>query len=239
MSDDPDSFLECLAKLLPPAESCGVNRYDSIRQSIESLHSSGLRLIVLLDDFHFPSSSSPSYAQWRTTTTSLLELLNLCVAKEVQESSFFNIFTNMHIGMLARADAVSLFMRVTGAGEEFAKRVAGWCGGSPYILKKAGAMFASGRFEDSVSDRDIESMLFYEIVPYFGQVVSFLAPEAFKSLLAVIRGKAPAQAEKHHLSSLVKQGFLIEGRKISRGASRTEIPHWLRESGGAQGGGAK
>jgi serine/threonine-protein kinase len=224
MTDDPDSFLGSLSKRLAPGAAGGSNRYETIRKGIEDLHAGGKRVIVFLDDFHFITSNDRFPLEFFSflrsmannynlayVTTSLLELQKLCVAKDVQESPFFNIFTNMHLGMLSREDATALFVRVTGTGEAPAGRVAAWCGGSPYLLKKAGARLAQGKSSDRLSDADLEKILLPEVTPYFEEVVSLLPPEAFKPLQAVMRGKAPSQSDEHQLSSLVKQGFLVEG----------------------------
>lgn len=223
MTDDPDSFLAGFTKQLPAGAAGGSNLYEGIRKGIEDLHAAGKRLIVFLDDFHFITSnlrfpleffsflrSMANNYNLAYATTSLLELQKLCVAKDVQESPFFNIFTNMHLGMLSHKDAVSLFIRVTGTGEDLAGRVAAWCGGSPYLLKKAGARLAVGKILDSMTETDFEKILFPEIAPYFEEVVSFLSTEAFKPLQAVMRGKVPSPSEVYQLSTLVKQGFLVE-----------------------------
>jgi len=240
MTDDPDSFLRSFAEGIPLNASTGSNRYEGIRKGIEDLHASGRRLIVFLDDFHFITSNERFPLEFFSflrsmannynlayVTTSFLELQKLCVAKEVQESPFFNIFTNMHLGMLSYEDAKILYIRLTGSGEELAARLAAWCGGSPYLLKKTGAALAQGKLPEQVTEADLEQALFPEIAAYFEEVVSSLPPEAFKPLQAVMRGKAPSPSEEHHLSALVKQGFLVEtGNALS--CSSPAFAHFLR-----------
>ena len=223
MTDDPDSFLGSFAQGLPPGARGSADGYQGIRRRIEDLHADGRRLVVLLDDFHYITRNDRFPLEFFSflrsmannynlafVTTSLLELQKLCVAKEVQESPFFNIFTNMHIGMLSQRDAASLFMRITGTDQEMAARVAAWCGGSCYLLKKAGAWLEQQNDPDSARRADFEKALFPAMAPYFEEVLSLLPPEAFKPLHAVMREKVPSQSEQHHLSSLVKQGFLVE-----------------------------
>ncbi len=224
MTDKPDSFLDHLSKGLPSGTAGGENYYEEFHKRIESLHLSGQRLIVFLDDFHFITSNDHFQLEFFSflrsmannynlayVTTSLLELQKLCVAKEIQESPFFNIFTNMHIGMLSHEDAVTLFKQVTGAGDNLAERVVKWCGRSPYLLKKTGALLATEKAPDTFTDKEFEKIFFPVVATYFEHVVSFLSPEAFKPLQAVTRGKAPSPLKEYQLSTLVKQGFLIKG----------------------------
>jgi len=218
----PESFLAGLEGLLP-ASAGGANHYESIRKSIEELHAAGRRLVVLLDDFHFITSNERFPLEFFSflrsmannynlayVTTSFLELQKLCVIKDVQESPFFNIFTNMHLGMLSNDEAKLLFVRATGMGDELAGRVAAWCGSSPFLLKKAGARLAREKAPDALPEANLERILFPEAAPYFEEVISLLPPEALKPLQSIARGKSPDPSEIHHLSSLVKQGFLVE-----------------------------
>jgi hypothetical protein len=82
-------------------------------------------------------------------------------------------------------------------------------------LKKAGARLEKVN-PAPAREADLEKILFPEVRPYFEEVVSLVSPDAFRPLLAVMKGKIPSPSEQHHLSSLVKQGFLVEeGEKVS------------------------
>jgi hypothetical protein len=146
-------------------------------------------------------------------TTSILELQKLCAVKDVQESPFFNIFTNLHLGMLLPEDARALFTRVTGLGEELAERVTSWCGGSPYLLKKAGERLASENAPECLDDPGLERILYPIAEPYFEEIMGLLLPEAYKPLLAISKGRVPELSSAHYLDSLLKQGFLVERRE--------------------------
>jgi len=224
MTDEPDSFLTRFIEELPRGTAAGESYYEEFHKRIESLHLSDQRLIVFLDDFHFITSNDHFPLEFFSflrsmannynlayVTTSLLELQKLCVAKEVQESPFFNIFTNMHIGMLSHEDAVLLFLRVSRADESRARAVVKWCGGSPYLLKKVAALLETEKTANTFTDKEFEKLFFPVFEPYFKDVVSLLPPEAFKPLQAVSQGKAPSPSDEYQLSSLVKQGFLLEG----------------------------
>jgi hypothetical protein len=222
-SGDPVSFLSELAKLLPGFTDGSANKYESVRKTVDALHAAGKRVVVLLDDFHlitqnehfpleffsFLRSMANNY-NLAYLTTSFLALQKLCVAKDVQESPFFNIFTNLSLGMLATEEARELFTRVSGMEQGAAARIAAWCGNSPYVLKKAAVRLGREKNPESVSETELERILLPETASYFLDVISMLPPEALKPLQSVAKRKNPDPSDVHHLNPLVKQGFLSE-----------------------------
>jgi hypothetical protein len=226
---DPGAFLAALLALLPACDGDRGNRYEAVRGRIDSLHAAGRRVIVFLDDFHFITTnplfpleffsflrSMANNYNLAYVTTSILELQKLCAVKDVQESPFFNIFTNLHLGMLSTEDARTLFLRLTSLGEVLADRVTGWCGGSPYLIKCAAARLLQERSPETLDVDGLEHILPPVVEPYFAQIVAPLPPSAYKPLLAVSKGKAPDPSNVHYLDPLIKQGFLVEeGEGIS------------------------
>jgi len=229
--DDPDSFLSCFSERLGVVVPPGTNRYEELRGKIEELHGSGMKLVALLDDFHFVTTNEHFPLEFFSflrsmannynvayVTTSILELQRLCSAKEVQESPFFNIFTNMHLGMLSPDDAQSLLAGSSKCGAPQAARLAAWCGGSPFILKVAASRVEEGALGESNGDAEYDTILSPSLVPYFSQVLSFLPPQAARPLGAISRGKSPNESESYHLAPLIKQGFLrenVEGIEVA------------------------
>jgi hypothetical protein len=218
---DPDAFLKALLAPLPRAGAGAGNRYEVARAVIEGLHGEGRRVIVLLDDFHLVTGSERFPLEFFSflrsmannynlayVTTSILELQKLCVVKDVQESPFFNIFTNLHLGMLSPADAAALLAARAGVDPGDAARIVAWTGGSPWLILRAAD--ALGRAGTGVpkDEAGIERLLRDDAFALYEEVVGLLPPGALRPLQAVAKGKQPDPAEAHHLVPLVKQGFL-------------------------------
>jgi hypothetical protein len=218
----PDEFIKDLHRSLATTRESAANGYEALRHRIDELHSAGTRIVVFMDDFHAITSNKAYPLEFFSflrslannfdlayVTTSFLELQKLCVIKDVEESPFFNIFTNLSLGMLSPDDAMTLALQCTATGEADARRLAGWCGGAPYVIRKAAAALEGGSAA-SLSDKEMDLRLLPSVAPYFTRVLSLLPASAAKALQAVARGKNPAAHEIHLLSSLVKQGFLVE-----------------------------
>jgi len=219
-----EDFFGTLADRLGMRLAARSDPYEGIRLRIEELHGMGRRIIILLDDFHHVTGNDDFPVEFFSflrsmannynlayVTTSLLELQTLCVAKEVQESPFFNIFTNMHLGMLTVPEATALLVHAADCDAGLASFLATWCGGSPYLVRKTAAAVVSGQLAAGSSEAELATILLPGFAPHFEEVLAMLPAEAFRPLQAVSRGKAPNQADEHRLGPLVKQGFLVEG----------------------------
>jgi hypothetical protein len=219
---DPERFLAALLAGITAGPTEGGNRYDAVRRAVEALHGSGRRLIVLLDDFHLVTGSERFPLEFFSflrsmannfnlayVTTSILELQKLCAAKDVQESPFFNIFTNLHLGMLSPGEAAGIVASLAGVERTAASRVAAWLGGSPYLARRA-AMRIAAAGSVPADEAGLERLLYPEAAPYFEEVAALLPPAALRPLQAIGRGRQPNAAEAHHVAPLVKQGLLEE-----------------------------
>ncbi len=231
MSRSPEAFLAGVRALLTPAAKAGAgasagsgaNGYDALRASIDGMHASGRRLILLLDDFHLITSNHAFPLEFFSflrsmannynlayVTTSFLELQKLCAIKDVQESPFFNIFTNLSLGMLTHEEGSTLLVMLTGWTVERSRAVVGWCGSSPYLLKRAAARLVREKEPAALDNAALERIVLPELSPYLQEVVALLTPGAARPLQAIAKGKSPDPSEEHYLSPLVKQGFLAE-----------------------------
>ncbi len=220
---DPERFLDVLRGALGADEGGGGNRYDAVRRAVERAHAGGRRLVVLLDDFHLVTGSGRFPLEFFSflrsmannfnlayVTTSFLELQKLCAARDVQESPFFNIFTNLHLGALAPAEAAGLVASQAGIDAGAAARVAAWLGGSPYLARRAAAAIAGTGGGVPADEAGLERLLYPEAAPYFEEVAALLPPAALRPLQSLARGRQPDVADTHHLAPLVKQGLLAE-----------------------------
>ncbi len=214
---DAEGFLSGACALLSAAPGAG-NPYTALQKAVEGRHARGELLVLLLDDFHLITGSPKFPLKFFSflrslannynlayLTTSFLELQKLCVVKDIEESPFFNIFTNLSLGPLAAEEGRQLLAALSGRSGEEVRELAAWCGSYPYVLKLAARELASG-----ADAADPEKTLLPVLAPYFERIVSILPPDALGPLKSVARGKAPDPREAHLLRPLAKQGFLVE-----------------------------
>ncbi|MEJ2663281.1 MAG: ATP-binding protein, partial [Spirochaetia bacterium] len=217
---DADGFLADVYRQLTGGDAKGQNWYTVIQKYVEETHNSGKKLIFLLDDFHYITRNQNFPLEFFSflrslannynlayVTTSYLELQKLCIAKDIEESPFFNIFTNLALGMLSSQTALELCRDLTGWEEAQAGELVRWCGPLPYALKIAVKKINSSA---SPSPDGFEKLLLPELKGYFEEILSILPKDAFKPLRELAKGKSPDPRDIHLLQPLIRQNFLTE-----------------------------
>jgi hypothetical protein len=221
---DSESFVRGVHHLLADgADSEAANYYNCLQNIVETYHGQGRKIIFLLDDFHLITSNSNFPLEFFSflrslannynlayVTSSFLELQKLCVIKDIEESPFFNIFTNLSLGPLSFQEGVELLERLTCDRSTALEQIVSWCGGFPYILKTAARALTENR---GGANGPPEKSLPPVLAPYFEKVLSILPAEALNPLKSIARDKSPDPREAHVLRPLIKQGFLRETEK--------------------------
>ena len=95
--------------------------YDLFKKIVERLTQNQKKIILFFDDFHLTTQNESFPLEFFSflrslannynmayVTTSYLDLQQLCVSKEVEESPFFNIFTNLSLKPLEELEAFQL-----------------------------------------------------------------------------------------------------------------------------------
>ncbi|RPJ05452.1 MAG: hypothetical protein EHM28_12095 [Spirochaetaceae bacterium] len=190
-----------------------------LQRKVEEMHSSGKKLVFLFDDFHKITSNKKFPLEFFSflrslannynlayVTSSFLELQKLCVAKDIEESPFFNIFTNISLGLLARLEAVSLLSRLSGWDEKKSGDVVDWCGPSPYLVKLVAKSCQAGARPDD----NYEKQFLPLFQDYFTHIMAVVPREAFKALKELVKGRQPDVSEAHLVRPLVRHRFLDE-----------------------------
>jgi hypothetical protein len=215
-----ENFLHSVYTQLNQDPNQDINLYNLMQKYVEDCHNTGKRLIFLLDDFHyitrnqnfplvffsFLRSLANNY-NLAYVTTSYLELQRLCVVKDIEESPFFNIFTNLALGLLSTEEGISLCEDLINCSREQAERLVKWCGPLAYVLKIAALKKDTLKL---FNDQEFEKILLPELLSYFEEIVSILPKDAFKPLKELAKDKEPNPKDIHHLQPLIRQSFLVD-----------------------------
>lgn len=209
-----DRFIEILVNALsqkaniPVDDSIGY--YDWIKKVAETLTSKNIKIIIFLDDFNmitqnenfpleffsFMRSIANNY-NVAYVTTSYHDLQKLCVSKDVEESPFFNIFTNMTLRAISDENARDLIKReIYDISDDQIKLLIKYAGRFPYqlkiacsTLKKLSASDANGNTEETFRNAFYDS-----IKGYFDTLFSRFDMEHQKILKRFMAtGKVPDQ----------------------------------------------
>jgi hypothetical protein len=216
---DAAGFLGALNDRLGAAREKGETEYNRLQRTVEELHRGGVNLVCFFDDFHFVTRNTNFPLEFFSflrslannfnlayVTSSYLELQKLCVAKDIEESPFFNIFTNIALGLLAPDEARALLAALTGWAEADAGRVAAWAGPLPYVLQLAARACPDGPPADGEREKTIMPLL----KEYFAAILAILPRQAFKPLKDMVKGRAADPRDSHFLKPLARHHFLLD-----------------------------
>ena len=223
--DSPTALLMSLARQFSNASPRENYTYDDFRELLEDFFKDDGKIILLMDDFHLITGSSAFplefFSFFRSmannfniayVTSSLLELQQLCAVKDVEESPFFNIFTNITLTPLDIEDGCTLLTLLTGWEPAEAKAVVEWSGGIPYTAE----LIAAVKDEHPPAQEKTLSARYGPVLhDYFRDIVSMLKKEAYDPLRRVAKQRPVDPSRSYLVRYLVKQGFLnSSGKKL-------------------------
>jgi len=214
-----ETFIGRLARMVSEQEPASGEGYPALQRAVEEAHQAGRSLVCILDDFHFitrsPNFPLEFFSFLRSlannfnlayVTSSFLELQKLCVAKDIEESPFFNIFTNVSLGLLGRADAEALLAGLTGWDGTTVSAVVGWAGPHPYLLK----LIAREAGTEPPPPGAFAALFLPLFKEYFSLILALLPRDAWKPLKELGKGKQVDMRDVHYLKPLIRHRFLTE-----------------------------
>ena len=187
-----DQFVDILIREVSQKSNiptdASISHYDWFKKVAEALTHEHRKMIIFLDDFNiitqnenfpleffsFLRSMANNY-NVAYVTTSYHDLQKLCVSKDVEESPFFNIFTNMTLRAITEENVQKLIeMYCPGISKEKSDILIKYAGRFPFQLKVACNTLAKmptndtgNNFEESFSNN-----FYTEIKSYFELLVS-------------------------------------------------------------------
>jgi len=201
---------------------------DQLGEVVAELDGEGKRIVILMDEFEvitrnkrfdesffaFLRSLANSY-KVAYVTSSCEDLQEMCHNKDIADSPFFNIFSNLPLRPFERAEARELITvpseRAGVPLEAYADRILEVAGCFPLFLQVAGAGAFDCCIDNDSSDPDWERItrLFREEAdPYFRSVWLRFDESSRENMIQIARGKSPEK--KYVNTKLRRRGYLVE-----------------------------
>ena len=198
----------------------GSNEYNLFQEFIHLCMEEKKKVILILDDFHlitsnpvfpleffsFLRSMANSY-NVAYITTSRLELQKLCYIKDVEESPFFNIFSNYNLKLLTEnhiRQPVSEVLEKLGIGNIGQEVLWRNAAHHPYILQVVGSLLLKHKAEE------VEAIAQERLTDYFNQLWNGLNNPEKKALKTLTMGYSLPAPMKHIIRELCKRSVLRE-----------------------------
>jgi hypothetical protein len=224
--------------------------YEGLKEIVQTFQDAGLKLIFLWDEFECvtrnPHIGPEFYAYFRALannfnvayiTTSSAQLQNLCHTKEIADSPFFNIFTNLHLGPFNVEEAKKLIAEPSArAGKplaqhgEFVLEIAGCF---PFFIQIACSALFSLNSREKVDYKKVREDFMEEAGPHFQEFWDRFDESQQVVVSALAWGRKPPREHALAIKNLAQAGFVLNGKLFStlfaefvREKIRSHRPWW-------------
>lgn len=248
---DSTGFIRLLLSGLPAECRGGQSANDSpsftdLEVAAANLDSQGRRLLVLMDEFERITNNDAFeqvfFSNLRSlanlynvayVTSSYAELQDLCHTREISDSPFFNIFSNLPLGPFRPETAAELVRdpseRQGTPLERHTDRLVALAGLRPMNLQIACSCLFDAVQGDAADEVDWDEVIRNfreEILPHYEFVWKRLSDSERETLTRLASGKAVARQQEHLCGDLRKRGLITSegsGTRIESEAFRDFI----------------
>lgn len=216
--------------------------YEGLKEVVHAFQDAGLKLIFLWDEFECvtrnPKVGPEFYAYFRALannfnvaylTTSSAQLQSLCHTKEIADSPFFNIFTNLHLGPFKLEEAKQLIAEPSArAGKPLAEHtdfVLELAGQFPIFIQMVCAALFSGDTHEKSAFKKMKEAFWEEAEPHFQEYWEKFEESEKAVVAALARNKKPPREHAFAMKDLAQAGFVLNGKLFS-----TVFAEFVRET---------
>jgi serine/threonine protein kinase/AAA+ ATPase superfamily predicted ATPase len=225
-----EAVYECLIKEFNGGLELNVPPdYNGFTKVVGTLDTKGLKLILIFDEFEVITKSTDFNTEFYSYARSIANNFNLsyivssgrnlqtlCHSKEISDSPFFNIFSNLTLTQFAEEEAVELITRpAERSGISMTNHIPlilDMGGYYPFFLQMVCAAFFE-HLKDSpqIGKSEIEQIreeIFDEAKVHFQQIWDICDEDQRKVLLQLCKGPQIDESREFILKNLIKSGYV-------------------------------
>ena len=203
--------------------------YNGFKKVVGTLDSKGLKLILIFDEFEVITKSTDFNTEFYSYARSIANNFNLsyivssgrnlqtlCHSKEISDSPFFNIFSNLTLTQFSEEEAVDLItMPAEKSGISMTNHVPlilDMGGYYPFFLQMVCAAFFEHLKEGTpIGKKEIEQIheeVFDEAKVHFQQIWDICDQDQREVLLLLCKGPQVNKSQEFILKNLIKAGYV-------------------------------
>ncbi|HUU28217.1 MAG TPA: protein kinase [archaeon] len=206
--------------------------YDGFKKVCEKLDTQNMKLVLLFDEFESITKNKnfdPEFFAFLRSiannynvayvTSSLKNLQELCHNKEISDSPFFNIFSNLNLTAFSENEAllfVSEPSRIFGHPlEEHFDTVVDLAGYFPFYMAIACSILFDFDFNQVNPHKtifeNVEELFLDEAQMHFQFILNSITEDDKKTCRKIVTHKPLIDIDKYAIKDLFKRGYLIPG----------------------------
>jgi len=208
--------------------------YEGFKKIVSTFDAQGLKLIMLFDEFELITKNKNFGSEFYSFCRSIANNYNvayivasgrnlqtLCHSKEISDSPFFNIFSNLTLGQFNHNEAVELVTRPTqGTGQtltnhiDFIIDIAGYY---PFFIQMACASLYEKEKEGHMNQRQlmeaVKEDFLDEAKVHFQQIWETSDSDQKEVILDLCENKKIPPSRNYIVKTLEKAGYVKAGKK--------------------------
>lgn len=212
--------------------------YEGLKAVVSKIQDRGWKLILLFDEFDSitqnPNFDMEFFAFLRALAnlydvayvmSSGRHLQDLCHTKDIADSPFFNIFSNLFLPPFSQSEAQKLIREPSQAAgyslQSVEDQIISLAGYFPFFIQIACSAFFEYAMENPVPPQDapvqeIQELFLEEASDHFGYIWDHSTPDQKEVLQEIAEDKKPHTSQQYLLRDLQRQGYIIMEKGIPR-----------------------
>ncbi|MBM3236612.1 hypothetical protein FJZ31_09975 [Candidatus Poribacteria bacterium] len=205
--------------------------YEGLKEVMARIQQKELKLILLFDEFDCITQNENFGMEFFAFLRALANRYNVayvvssgrrlqefCHTKEIADSPFFNIFSNLFLYPFSREEALTLIGEPSKAAgyrlDSIADSIISMAGYFPFFLQIACSAFFEYALEDNVSPQNaplsaIHELFLEEASAHFEYIWDHFTVDQRQVLLHLAEGESLPESEQYLVRELQKQGYVL------------------------------
>ncbi|MCE5272683.1 protein kinase [bacterium] len=205
--------------------------YNGFKKVCEEFDRRNRKLVLLFDEFEsitknknfdpeffsFLRSAANNY-NVAYITSSVKNLQELCYNREISDSPFFNIFSNLNLSAFSEEEALEFVSQPSRAAghplEEHFETVVDLAGYFPFFMSIACSVLFEFDFSRAMPSKtvfeNVEDRFLEEAGMHFQFILRSLGPDEIETCRKIMSGESLGDLDRYSARNLLKRGYLLE-----------------------------
>lgn len=204
--------------------------YDLFKRIVERFNQNDKKVILFFDDFHLITQNETFPLEFFSflrslannfnlayVTSSFMDLQKLCVSKDIEESPFFNIFTNLTLKPFEQEEALQLieepFRKAGLSVNSESELIIKMAGLFPYTLQAAcSILFEIKVARGNLDGADLkmwEKTFYEEVQRYFSSLWQWFNEDQKEIFQLITNSKRVEKSKVYVLNDLVRRNYIV------------------------------
>lgn len=209
-----------------------IDSYNWLKHLVETKTSENKKFIFFMDDFNLITQNEEFPLEFFSflrslannfnvayVTSSYLDLQQLCVSKDIEESPFFNIFTNITMRPFHQEEAHSFLLNFNSNGNELSESekemVYSYTGTFPFLLQLAGVIYFENEDNDGFSEEQFKKDFCARSNDFFNKIWEQLEEDNKRLMVQIISSKKIKADQNYLLQELIQKNYIyLKDKKL-------------------------